>query len=132
MPYFFAFFLSNIPRTDGLIDLSVRWMQPIQQHGRRIPSMSSEHALLTWSPLVSGALTEMVQQIHSLRASGVMSSHAARAFCEAISAFRKSAGNVWTVPEDIFMAIVYMRVIHLVLEADKRILTRKINERIAL
>src|ERR1700684_1391257 len=92
-----------MPCTDGLIDLSVRCMQPIQQHGRRIPSMSSEHTLRTWSFRVSGFLTEMVQQIHSLRASGVMSSHAASAVGEATSAFLKSAGNAWTVPEDSFI-----------------------------
>jgi len=45
----------------------------------------------------------MVQQIHSLRARGVMSSHAARAFGEATSAFFKSAGKVCAVPEDSFI-----------------------------
>ena len=42
--------------------------QPGQQHGRRIPSLSSEHTLFTCCRLVSSFLTEMVQQIHSLRA----------------------------------------------------------------
>ena len=41
---------------------------PGQQHGRRIPSLSSEHTLFTCCRLVSSFLTEMVQQIHSLRA----------------------------------------------------------------
>jgi hypothetical protein len=86
-------------------------MQPIQQHGRRIPSMSSEHTLRTWSFRVSGVLTEIVQQIHSLRASGVISSHAASAFGEAMSAFFKSAGKVWTVPEDIFIVAVYQKLL---------------------
>ncbi len=45
----------------------------------------------------------MVQQIHSFRASGVMSSHFECAFGDARSALFRSAGNVWTVPEDIFM-----------------------------
>lgn len=40
-------FLSKTHCTDRLIDLSVRWVQPIQQHGRRIPSMSSDTTLLT-------------------------------------------------------------------------------------
>ena len=92
-----------MPRTDGLIDLSVRCMQPIQQHGRCIPSMSFEHALRTWSFQVSGFLTEMVQQIHSLRASGVMSFHAASAFGEVTSAFLRSAGKACTVPEETFI-----------------------------
>jgi hypothetical protein len=39
--------------------------------------------------LVSSFLTEMVQQIHSLRASGVMSSQAASAFAPDASAFRR-------------------------------------------
>jgi hypothetical protein len=37
----------RISRTDGLIDLSVRCVQPIQQQGRRIPSISSETTRLT-------------------------------------------------------------------------------------
>ena len=98
-------FLANTHFTDRLIDLSLRWMQPIQQHGRRIPSTSSKTTLLTWSFRVSGVLTETVQQIHSLRASGVMSSHFASAFGEATRAFRKSAGSACAVPEDAFAAM---------------------------
>lgn len=108
--YFFDFArLSRIPRTDGLIDLSVRWMQPIQQHGRRIPSMSSETTLFTWSLRVASCLTEMVQQIHSFRASCEMSSHFASAFGEAESAFFRSTGSVCTfsTPEDIFIAQMF-------------------------
>jgi hypothetical protein len=78
-----------------------RWGQPGQQHGRRIPSLSSEHTLSTCSRLVSSFLTEMVQQIHSLRASGVMSSHGARAFASDASAFRRSAGRLCTTPSEI-------------------------------
>jgi hypothetical protein len=43
----------------------------------------------------------MVQQIHSLRASGVMSSQAARASGSHASAFRKSAGKVCATPSEI-------------------------------
>lgn len=83
-----------------------RWGQPGQQHGLRMPSMSSEHTRSTCCFLVSGFFTEMVQQIHSLRASGVMSSHAACAAGEARSTFLRSAGNVWTVPlESAFFAM---------------------------
>ncbi len=82
--------------------------QPGQQHGLRMPSMSSERTRSTCCILVSGFFTEMVQQIHSLRASGVMSSHAASARGEARSAFLKSAGNVCTVPpESAFFAMDY-------------------------
>jgi hypothetical protein len=75
--------------------------QPGQQHGRRIPSLSSEHTLSTCWCLVSSFLTEMVQQIHSLRASGVMSSQAASAFASDVSAFRRSAGRLCTTPPEI-------------------------------
>jgi hypothetical protein len=75
--------------------------QPGQQHGRRIPSLSSEHTLSTCCRLVSSFLTEMVQQIHSLRASGVMSSQAASAFASDVSAFRRSAGRSCTTPPEI-------------------------------
>jgi hypothetical protein len=88
-----------------------RWMQPGQQQGLRIPSLSSERTLSTCCFLVSGRLTEMVQQIHSLRASGVMSSHLVRAVGSATSAFRKSAGTLWTTPADnaLDMPLLYPR-----------------------
>jgi hypothetical protein len=47
----------------------------------------------------------MVQQIHSLRASGVISSHFARAAESETSAFRKSAGTLWTTPVDSLFAM---------------------------
>jgi|SRR5579863_7468700 len=56
--------------------------------------------------LVSGFLGEITQQIHSLRASGVMSSHFARATASAMRAFFKSAGTLCTVPGEItFLAM---------------------------
>jgi hypothetical protein len=58
---------------------------------------------------VSGFLTEMTQQIHSLRASGVMSSHFARAIASERRAFRKSAGTRWTAPGE--MALLLMNFI---------------------
>jgi len=51
--------------------------------------------------LVSGFLTEITQQIHSLRASGVMSSHFARANESEMRTFRKSTGTLWTAPGEI-------------------------------
>ncbi len=54
---------------------------------------------------VSAFLPDITQQIHSLRASGVMSSHNARSFGEAESAFRKSAGSTWMVPGEIVRII---------------------------
>jgi hypothetical protein len=53
----------------------------------------------------------MAQQIHSLRASGVISSHFVRAAGSETSAFRKSAGTLWTTPvESLFdMPLLYPR-----------------------
>ena len=83
-----------------------RCEQPAQQHGRRIPSISSVRVRAIWSFLVSGFLTDSTQQIHSLRARGVISSHAASAARSAARVFRKSAGIWCTVPAEIpFLAI---------------------------
>lgn len=73
-------------------------MQPTQQHGRRIPSLSSETTRFTCSSLVFCCLTVIVQQIHSLRASGVRLCHIARAPGAATRAFFRSAGNLCTLP----------------------------------
>jgi hypothetical protein len=71
--------LAKMPFTEGLRALSLRWTQPIQQHGRLMPSFNSERTRATWSARVSAFFTEMVQQIHSLRAKGVRSFHFANA-----------------------------------------------------
>jgi len=81
-------------------------MQPAQQHGRRFPSLSSEITLVTCSFLVAAILTEIVQQIHSLRANGVRPSHTARALESAISAFRKSIGRSCATPEAIPFRVI--------------------------
>jgi len=43
----------------------------------------------------------MTQHIHSLRARGVMSSHNESTFGVEVRTVRRSAGKVWTVPEEI-------------------------------
>src|SRR5579884_2033313 len=92
--------------TEGLIGLSVRWIHPSQQHGRRIPSLSSLIVLLTCSFLVSSFLTKVTQHIHSLRARGVRFSQAANAFESEVKASRKSAGTLCTTPlETAFLVI---------------------------
>jgi len=48
-------------------------------------------------PLVSAFLPDMIQQIHSLRASGVISSQTACAVGTEATAFRKSAGISCTI-----------------------------------
>jgi len=51
--------------------------------------------------LVSAFFADSIQQIHSFRASGVMSSQVANAVASEISAFSKSAGNSCTTPLEI-------------------------------
>jgi hypothetical protein len=48
-----------------------------------------------WSLRVSAFFTEITQQIHSLRASGVRSSHAIKTAEEDASALRTSFGVLW-------------------------------------
>ena len=103
------YFLDRLLSTnfcEGLNGLSFRWTQPYQQQGRRIPSLSSEHTRSTCSRRFSGCLTEKTQQIHSLRASGVISSHAVSALESAAKAFRKSAGRSCATPPGIFLVIL--------------------------
>lgn len=63
------------------------------------PPIASDcfRTLSTCCLLVSGFLTEITQQIHSLRASGVISSHFLRSAGSESRAFRKSAGTLWRV-----------------------------------
>src|SRR5947209_10362914 len=92
--------LLSTQRTEGLSSLSFRCVQPSQQHGRRFPSSSSERNRWMCWLLVSAFLGQSTQQIHSLRARGVRSSHAARAFGRAIKTCLKSIGPAWsTSPE---------------------------------
>src|SRR5271169_5648117 len=59
--------------------------------------------------LVSGFLTEITQQIHSLRARGVISSHLARAPGSEMRTLRKSAGTVCTAPgESAFLVMDFI------------------------
>jgi hypothetical protein len=56
--------------------------------------------------LVSGFFTQITQQIHSFRASGVMSSHLSRAAESAMRAFRKSAGTLCIGPAEIVFLLI--------------------------
>lgn len=47
---------------------------------------------------VTSCLASSTQQMNSLRAKGVMSCQAANAVELALSAARRSAGNLWTTP----------------------------------
>jgi hypothetical protein len=72
--------------------------QPGQQQGRRFPFARSERIRSTLPLLVSAFLVEVTQQIHSFRASGVMSFHATFVAALDAMAFCKSAGNLCTTP----------------------------------
>lgn len=69
---------------------------PAQQHGLRIPPFIFESAFAMRIPRVSVFFPDVTQQIHSLRASGVISLHAAFTTEEESMAFRKSVGRVCT------------------------------------
>jgi hypothetical protein len=56
--------------------------------------------------LVSAVFGQSTQQIHSLRARGVRSSHAARTFGLAIKTRLKSIGTVWTTPPEITLELI--------------------------
>src|SRR5215472_16384466 len=59
--------------------------------------------------LVSSFLTEITQQIHSLRARGVISSHLARATGSEMRTFRRSAGTLCTAPGEMaFLAMDFI------------------------
>lgn len=75
-----------------------RWRQPAQQQGRRMPELSFEIPTTTRRCLVSMCLAPSTQQIHSLRARGVISFQAVRAVASAVNALHKSAGKLCTVP----------------------------------
>src|SRR5438270_3108199 len=98
--------LLSTQRTEGLTSLSLRWMQPSQQHGRRFPSNSSDcNRWMCWL-LVSAFFGQSTQQIHSFRARGVRSSHAARTFGSAIRTRLKSSGPVGTTPPEIALELI--------------------------
>ena len=75
---------------------------PGQQQGRRFPSLRFEQPHSIRRLLVSAFLADSIQHIHSLRASGVISSHAVNACESDVSAFFKSAGTACTTPLEIF------------------------------
>ena len=83
-----------------------RWMQPAQQHGRRLPAARFSRAILILRFLVSDFLADSIQHIHSLRASGVISSHTENAAGAATRISCRSAGIWWTVLPEIFLFII--------------------------
>ncbi len=76
-----------------MLETFYRWSHPAQQQGRRIPPLSFEIALVIRMPRVSAFLPEVIQQIHSLRAKGVMSFHNPNTDGLAVRTFRISGGS---------------------------------------
>lgn len=78
-------------------------MHPAQQQGRRIPPSSFDMAFLMRISLVSVFLADITQQIHSLRASGVISPQINFTVGEAFRAFCKSSGILCGILEVSFL-----------------------------
>ena len=70
---------------------------PGQQHGLRIPPRILSMPTSMRRFLVPSFLADVTQQIHSFRASGVISAQRRLASALDSMALRKSAGNLWTV-----------------------------------
>src|SRR5215472_18776799 len=75
---------------------------PGQQHGLRIPPRILSMPTSMRRFLVSSFLTDVTQQIHSFRASGVISAQSLLAVELDSIALPKSAGSLWIVPPAIF------------------------------
>lgn len=73
-----------------------------------MPLLSFDSAFSMRIPLVSAFLPEVTQQIHSLRASGVTSSHTACAFGADLSAFFRSRGSLCGIAVFV-MSLLYPR-----------------------
>ena len=78
-----------------------RCLHPGQQQGLRMPSSNSSWVRRMRRVRVAACLASSTQQMNSLRASGVMSFHAASAVGFAASADCRSAGISWTTPPGI-------------------------------
>lgn len=87
-----------------------RCIQPAQQQGRRIPARSFDRPTSIRRCRVSGFLASRIQQIHSLRASGVISSQRACALGVSINALRQSAGTVCTTPVAILFLVITLSI----------------------
>jgi hypothetical protein len=100
----------NSASTKSVAGRLQRCGHPGQQHGLRIPprilSMPTSMRLF----LVDSFLADVTQQIHSFRASGVISAQSLLAAALDAMALRKSVGSSWTVPPAIFGVVIYRAV----------------------
>ena len=77
-----------------------------------MPPFSSEQTRSTCSRRVSDAFTDITQQIHSLRASGVRVSQVAKAFGSDRRALRRSSGRSCATPAEIVLGIRFVPLHH--------------------
>jgi hypothetical protein len=95
-------FHRNSASTKSVAGRLQRCGHPGQQHGLRIPPRILSMPALMRRFLVFSFLADVTQQIHSFRASGVISAQRLMAVASDSMAIRKSAGSLWTVPPVIF------------------------------
>lgn len=86
--------------------LGRRWGQPGQQQGRFLPSTISSLNRLICSVRVFSCFTIVVQQIHSLRASGVNLFHFSNSAALERNTCFKSSGTSCTTPSSIAMFVI--------------------------
>ncbi len=90
--------LHDAEDAESRLRLFPRCGHPGQQHGRRFPALRSVRTRSIRLSRVSTFLASSTQQIHSLRASGVLSSHQANASLSARRDATRSAGTLCTTP----------------------------------
>ncbi len=95
------------PRSDDIFEPSQRCGQPAQQQGRRMPLRILSKPTVMRRFLVSSFLADVTQQIHSLRASGVMSAHTSFTTGSDSIARRKSAGTRCTAPVRASLLVMF-------------------------
>ena len=82
-----------------------RCLHPGQQQGRRLPARRSSAIRTSLRARVSGFFAISIQQIHSLRASGVRSAQVTLRSEFSVSTARKSDGTLCTTPPGTAFAI---------------------------
>ena len=85
--------------------------QPAQQHGRRIPLRILSRPTSMRRFLVSACLADITQQIHSLRARGVISPHTSFTIGSDVIALEKSTGILCTPVRNTFVLLFVILVL---------------------
>jgi hypothetical protein len=77
--------------------------------------------------LVTSFLADVTQQIHSLRASGVIAAHRPFAAASDSMALRKSDGSLWTAPPAIALVVMRQYAVPLAAQGVGRIGHREVQ-----